>query len=179
MLRSTFRSSRAGLSNRRCEYSRSLCTRRGPGSSTGSNLLRPSAHNVGKRAASRSSLPSLTRCYAMTAEETNKGVVSSSIYPCPVAVPSSRLRSRIRMTLSYKAIPPTTLMRCTCNGSMTHPAFTSRGKSTFGTWRAATCPCPKLFSHHPPSFRLPLEAFHKPCLAQASRWNKEERSQTI
>ena len=89
------------------------------------------------------------RSYAVAAEETNKGVVSSSLgLTCSSSYLSSELIKNVRtqMIPSSKAMPQITWMKCTCNGKETLRVYIFRGRSTSETWRMGICRCRKPFN---------------------------------
>ena len=118
-----------------------------------------------------------SRRYAVSAETTDKGVVSCALL-------SSRSRSltvnaRTPATLSYRETQQTTLMRCIWHGNMTHQAYTSRGRHTFTIWRTVQCPCRKLFNRHRPWSRSPRVESRRSCLELVLPPRKVQKSPTI
>ena len=89
------------------------------------------------------------RHYAVAAEQTNKGVVTSLSLPYDLRKEyTDAILERTLMIPSCKAILPITLMRCIFHGSRIRQAFIFPGKSTSKTWKRATCRYLKHFNLH-------------------------------
>ena len=126
-----------------------------------------------------SSWHSQKRCYAVAAEETDKGVVSRLDRFIITRLYMAEILLRIRTIHSCKETLPIISMKCICNGKKTLQAFIYHGRFTFEMSKKGACQYHKPFSLLQPLCLQPQGVYLKPCLALASLQVKDLMSPTI